>query len=774
MGMWYKQPAKNHFEALPLGNGKLGAMLFGGVKKEQITLNQDTLWSGYPDRRQPPIESRRYLEQVRGLVLEGKLYEAQRLADSKLLGHWSESYMPMGTLYLQFHTQAVADEYRRELDLGTGIASVTYRADEIRYRRECFVSYPAGVMVLHLEADRGQMLSFDLMADSLLRHHVRTRDNCLILEGQCPDHVEPNYVDNAPDPVVYEQLPKGICFAVAACIKADASAVITAEGPCLRVSNATECTIVLASENSFEARDFLSAAMERMEKAAGRTYAELRRRHQEDFSALYQKSVLYLGEAPDLPQDERLRLFQEGDRSDLALYADYYNYGRYLLISSARQGVPANLQGIWSWELRPAWSANWTTNINVQMNYWPAEPCGLSELHMTLVDWLEGLAESGKKTASALYGCRGFCMHHNIDLWGMTTPAAQDSQFSLWPMAGVWLVSHAWQHYLYTNDKAFLEQKAFPLLEGCTAFCCDWLIQNADGVWITVPSTSPENGFYDEKGRRVNLCCSSAMDITLIRELFTAYRSACELLGRQGTLYREAGEKLRQLADIRLTADGRIAEWHADYPEVDKGHRHLSPLYGVYPGSSFHRDSRLWNAAKKSLTVRSESGSGTVGWSAAWIAALSARFRDGERAAKFFDTLICYSAPNLFDVYNDRKAPFVAADTYVVRGETPEIGWFQIDGNFGGIAAIAEFLLQAADRTVTLLPCLPSRWKSGRVTGLCAPGDVRFSVTWDADAVQIEMVTGKRFDPEHPLIVRCRDSEIASYYQRASKYIFTL
>lgn len=773
--MWYQQPAKNHFEALPLGNGKLGAMLFGGVRKEQITLNQDTLWSGYPGRPHPPIESRQYLEQVRGLVLEGKLYDAQKLADSKLLGHWSESYMPMGTLYLLFHPQAEADEYRRELSLETGIASVSYRADGVQYRRECFVSYPDGVMVLHLEADQGQLLSFDLMADSLLRHAVRACAGCLILEGQCPDHVEPNYVADTPQPIVYEESPKGIRFAVTADIRADADAVITAEGDCLRVSNATECTIVLASENSYELPDYLDAAMERMKSAADRPYAQLRRRHQEDFSILYQKSVLSLGEAPNLPEDERLRRFKEGKRDDPALYADYYNYGRYLLISSARQGLPANLQGIWSWELRPAWSANWTTNINVQMNYWPAEPCGLSELHLTLVDWLEGLTGPGKETAASLYGCRGYCIHHNVDLWGMTTPAAEDSQFALWPMAGVWLVMHVWQHYLYTNDKSFLEKKAYPLLEECVLFCCDWLVEDAGGTWITVPSTSPENGFYDDQGRRVNLCCSSAMDITLIRELFAAYRSACEVLGRQGMLCREVQRKLRRIADIRLTADGRIAEWYADYPEVDRGHRHLSPLYGVYPGSSFYGNSRLWNAAKKSLAARSESGSGTVGWSAAWISLLSARFGDEKRAMRFLDTLIDYSAPNLFDIYNDSKEPFKAADTYVVRGETPEIGWFEIDGNFGGTAAIAELLLQAAGRTVTLLPCLPSGWKSGQVTGLCAPGDVSFSLTWNADGpVQVRLVTGKHFDPECPLILRCRGAEISSCYQRESQYFLAL
>lgn len=357
----------------------------------------------------------------------------------------------------------------------------------------------------------------------------------------------------------------------------------------------------------------------------------------------------------------------------------------------------------------------------------------------------------------------------------MTTPAAEDSQFSLWPMAGVWIVSHVWQHYLYTNDRDFLENKAFPLLEGCAAFCCDWLVKDTNGTYITVPSTSPENGFYDAQGRRKNLCCSSAMDITLIREMLTAYLSACEILDRQGLFYLDAQEKLAKLDDIRLTSDGRIAEWHEDYPEVDPGHRHLFHLYGVYPGNSFYGEKQLWNAAEKSLRRRAENGSGTVGWSAAWIAALSARFWDSRQAIKFLDILIGYSAPNLFDVYNDSKAPFVAADTYVVRGETPEIGWFQIDGNFGGTAAIAEFLLQATDRTVTLLPCLPSEWRSGQVTGLRAPGDLQFSVAWEEDgSVHIKMSTGEWFDPELPLMIRCRNFEIVSCYQRESEYTFAL
>lgn len=773
--MWYKQPAQNHFEALPLGNGKLGAMIFGGIAKEQITLNQDTLWSGYADRQYPVIESRKYLDQVRSLIMEGKIHEAQQLADSKMLGHWSESYMPMGTLYLSFDQHSHADEYRLNLDLDTGVASVDYRIEGVGYRRRCFVSYPDGVMVLHLQADRKQMLSFDFTADSLLRHQVRTSDDCLIMEGQCPDHVEPNYVSNVPTPVVYEQDPKGMLFVVTACVKADESAVVSAEDSSVRVSNATECMIVLASENSFESDDCFSDAMKRMRKAADQAYEVLYRRHIKDFSEVYQRNVLYLGEAPDLPMNERLRLFKEENRSDPALYADYYNYGRYLLISSARQGVPANLQGIWSWELRPAWSANWTTNINIQMNYWLAESCNLSELHMTLVNWLEKLTESGTKTASSLYGCRGYCIHHNVDIWGMTTPAAEDSQFSLWPMAGVWIASHVWQHYIYTNDRDFLEKKAFPLLEGCAEFCCDWLVKNANGIYITVPSTSPENGFYDVQGRRKNLCCSSAMDITLIREMLTVYLSACDILDRQGSCYFDAQEKLAKLDDIRLTFDGRIAEWHEDYSEVDSGHRHLSHLYGVYPGNSFYGEKRLWSAAEKSLRKRAEDGSGTVGWSAAWIAALFAQFQDVRQAIKFLDILIGYSAPNLFDVYNDSKAPFVAADTYVVRGDTPEIGWFQIDGNFGGTAAIVEFLLQTADRQIILLPCLPTQWKSGRVTGLCAPGDVQFSIAWEKDgSVRVRMLTGKQFDPELPLVIRCRDIEIVSCYQRASEYTFVL
>lgn len=773
--MRYGREGRNHYEGIALGNGKLGAVVLGGEKKEQITLNQDSLWSGRADREKPQIESRRNLSKVRRLLKEGKIHEAQELADEKLLGYWTESYMPMGTLYVAFEQGEKTEGYSRELALETGTVTVEYRAGGIGYRRTCFVSKPDGVLVLHLKAEKERALCFTLRADSLLRHTVRTAGNCLIMEGQCPDHVEPNYVTDVPEPVVYEAQPKGMRFAVTVGLCADASARVTAEEGCLRVVGATECTITAASENSFEAEDYLTAAAERLKKAAQQPYETLYRRHREDFSALYQRSVLELGQAPNLPMEERLRRFREGYRDDTALYADYYNYGRYLLISAGRQGVPANLQGIWSWELQPAWSANWTTNINVQMNYWPAEVCGLSELHLPLVDWLLKLSESGEKTASALYGCRGYCVHHNVDIWGMTTPAAGDSQWALWPMAGVWLAAHAWQHYLYTNDRAYLEEKAYGLLEGSAAFCCDWLLEDEEGVLITAPSTSPENGFYDEQGRRENLCCGCAMDMTLIRELFWAYLSACEILDRRGALYAEVKEKQARLAPVRLTADGRIAEWREDYPEVDKGHRHLSPLYGVYPGNSFDGDARLWEAAKKTLAERAENGSGTVGWSAAWSAALFARFGDKDQAIRFLDTLIGYSAPNLFDIYNDSKAPFVASETYVMRGETPEIGWFQIDGNFGGTAAIASFLLQAADRTVTLLPCLPDRWKRGSITGLCAPGDVRFSIKWEENSpIYAEMTTGSRFDPERPLTVRCGELEKTGYYQKEQTYTFIM
>lgn len=751
--LWYNTCAESPLEALPLGNGKLGALLFGGVNDELVMLNEDTLWSGYP-KDTLNREARAHLDRVRDMIFAGHNREAQDLIEKGMQGCWTQSYMPMANLRLHgaHDTQEGMEglDYRRSLDLETATARVTYSVDGVRYTRTGFLSAPDGVLVLRMEADKAGRLDLTVSLDSQLLYETQIRDGDIRLFGRCPDAAAPNYVLDEADPVVYDTPGRGMRFEVRVRVLPEGGSLRrTEEG--LRLEGADACLLLLTAANSFDTPAYAERVRTVLDKAAVRPYAQLLRRHQEDFAAQFRRVEFYLGEAPALSTAERIRQAQEG-KPDAALAADYYQFGRYLLLSSCRDGQPANLQGIWSWEVRPPWSANWTTNINTPMNYWAAEPTNLSACHQTLFSWLAGLVSSGTRTARTHYGARGYCIHHNVDLWAMTTPANGNAVWAFWPMAGVWFCHHLYEHYQYTNDRDFLRETAVPLMRGSVLFCLDWLIPDGQGRYVTNPSTSPECSFFDENGAVTGVSCASAMDMTLIRELFGNYLEACDVLGLEDVLCADIRDRLKNLIPYTIREDGRLCEWSREHTEAEPGHRHLSHLYGIYPGSLFFEDSTLYEAAEKAFRGRLVEENGYVGWSLVWRLAIAARFRDKELAQSLLDDLLGkVTAPNLFDIYRPGGVKTVIEDAHTaVSREEPS--WFQIDANLGAPGAMTELLLQCHRGWVEFLPCLPVSWSTGYIRGLRARGDVEIDLYWqDGRLTEAHVRAGGRFDEEKPL-----------------------